>query len=189
MKTIHLDDDVFTEIDKLATGIFSHSDVIRKLLKMTPSERVESVNSLKTSSGSVSKGGIVSLMQSPEYQLLRSGIDKYLTVLSWLHRNRRNEFDKVLEYRRGNRIYFAKSQRAVEQGGGGNIHAKQIPGSDYWVLATLDHKSKREILHDVLHLLGFQPAEINVVVGTIPDSGRHRSSLLDGFSLNVPSNS
>jgi negative regulator of replication initiation len=112
-----------------------------------------------------------------------SAINKYLTVLGWVNKNRPTEFLKILDFRRGDRLYFGKSQRQVEDSGEG-IDAKQIPGSDIWAMSTLDNRTKRNLLADLLSLFGFHAGEINVVVDSIPDSGRHRgqgrlSSYLD----------
>src|SRR5689334_3301044 len=92
--TIGIDDNLFTEIDKRTTPDFDHSDVIQKLLKraLTSARPNEAPKAIQTSVPiSSEKVGIVSLVQTPEYRVL-NGIDKYLAVLSWLHKNRPKEF-------------------------------------------------------------------------------------------------
>jgi negative regulator of replication initiation len=182
---INIDDALFLEIEKRTTPDFDHNDVIQKLLKkaLLPSQPTNP--SKPKSDPSVipsAKNSIVSFVESPEYKVL-SGINKYLAVLGWLHKYRANDFEKVESYRRGNRVYFGKSQRQVEESGE-NIAAKQIPGSSVWTLATLDNRAKRGLLADVLQLCNFQSGEINIVIDTIPDSGRHRrENIFKGFSL------
>jgi negative regulator of replication initiation len=180
---ISIDDALFTEIDKRTTPDFDHNDVIQKLLKkaLLPSQpAIPPSPTLESSASPPVKNSIVSLVQSPEYTVL-SGINKYLTVLGWLHKHRQTEFAKVESFRKGNRVYFGHSQRMVEESGEG-ISAKQIPGSAIWTLATLDNRAKRAMLTDVLQLCNVQLGEINIVVETIPDSGRHRSEkLFSGF--------
>lgn len=183
MKTLNIsiDDDLFMEIDKRTTPDFDHNDVVQKLLKKALMSLHPSVPSQPKPSSPptpFAKDSIISFIQTPEYRVL-SGIEKYLAVLGWLNKNRPNELQKVQDYRRGNRTYFGKSQRQVEDSGAG-INAKQIPGSTIWTLATLDNRAKRGLLADVLHLCGVQSGEINIVVGSIPDSGRHRSEGLFG---------
>jgi negative regulator of replication initiation len=173
---ISFDDELFMEIDKRTTPDFDHSDVIQKLLKKAlllqqstipcqPQQAPPRVPS--------SKDSLTSFVENPEYRVL-SGINKYLTVLGWLNKNKPNEFVRIENYQRGNRVYFGKNQRQVEDSGE-NIAAKQIPGSNTWALSTLDNRTKRDLLTDVLHLCNYQPSEINVVIDTISDSGRHRS--------------
>jgi negative regulator of replication initiation len=174
--TISIDDDLFIEIEKRTTPDFDHGDVVVKLLRRAlTSSTPASQPRPNPATIPVLKNSIVSFVQTPEYRVL-SGIDKYLAVLGWVNKNRPNGFvERIENYRRGNRIYFGKTQRQVVDSGEG-IDAKQIPGSSVWALATLDNRAKRTLLADVLHLFNFQPGEINVVVDSIPDSGRHRSS-------------
>jgi negative regulator of replication initiation len=173
MKTINLENDVFAELDKLTTEFFSHNDVIRKLLLARNGEANLSVP-VATPFQIPEKGSVVGFVQSANYRMLTSGINKYLAVLSWLYKTHTNDFHKVENYRRGNRVYFGRSQKAIEEGGNGAIQAKQIPHSPIWTLATLDNRTKRVILTDLLPLFGFKSHEINEVVSTISDSGRHR---------------
>ncbi len=80
----------------------------------------------------------------------------------------------ALAFRRGTRRYFAKSEREILQSGEG-ITAKPIPQSPFWVLTTLDNKSKRIVLEDMLRALGYSRSDINLVVAELPDSGIRRS--------------
>jgi negative regulator of replication initiation len=183
---ITIDDALFTEIEKRTTPDFDHNDVIQKLLKkalLQSQPMVPSKPKLNSPAIPSAKDSIVSFVQSPEYTVL-SGINKYLAVLAWLHKYKPNDFEKVESYRRGNRVYFGKSQRQVEESGEG-IAAKQIPGSSIWTLATLDNRAKRGLLADVLQLCSIQSGDINIVVDSIPDSSRHRrENIFNGFSLN-----
>lgn len=182
--TITIDDALFTEIEKRTTQDFDHNDVIQKLLKraLLPSQPTVPSKPKSNLPALPAKDSIVSFVQSPEYTVL-SGINKYLAVLGWLHKYKPTDFEKVESYRRGNRVYFGTSQRQVEDSGEG-IAAKQIPGSNIWTLATLDNRAKRGLLADVLKLCNIQSGEINIVIDTIPDSGRHRrGNGFNGFSL------
>jgi negative regulator of replication initiation len=182
---ITIEDALFMEIEKKTTPDFDHNDVIQKLLKkalLTSQPAVPSKTKSNPSAIPSAKDSIVTFVQSPEYTVL-SGINKYLAVLGWLHKYKSDDFEKVESYRRGNRVYFGKSQRQVEESGEG-IAAKQIPGSSIWTLATLDNRAKRGLLADVLQLCNIQSGEINIVIDTIPDSGRHRrENIFKGFSL------
>ena len=184
--TIAFDDELFAEIDKRTTSDFDHSDVVQKLLKkaLASSQQV-STSEAKRPPPLVlpTRNSVASFVQTSEYKVL-SGINKYLAVLGWLHKNKPDEFGKIESYRRGNRVYFGKSQRQVEESGDG-VSAKQIPGSNVWALATLDNRAKRGLLADVLQLLNLEPGEINIVIDSIPDSGRHRrDNIFDTFNSN-----
>jgi negative regulator of replication initiation len=166
MKSISLEEDVYAELEKLRSPIFSHNDVIRKLL--TACSSPSSVSVVKTSG----ENALVAFVKSGDFQQFNTGIKRYLSILGWLYSHYATDFKKVEDYRRGNRVYFARSQKAVEEGGNGDIRAKLIPNSPLWTLATLDNRSKRVVLSDLLRLFNFKPAEINEIVATIPDSDR-----------------
>jgi negative regulator of replication initiation len=187
-KTIPVDADIFTELEKLRGDLWSHSDVIRKLLSFHQSGKqetnappVDHFNE-QTPSRSEVNGGLVEFVRSAQYQLSYKAVDKYLAILGWLYKNRSRDFSKVETYRRGNRVYFGATQRKVEEGGGGNIHAKQIPGSGVWALVTLDNRTKRTILTDLLRAFGFQSSDIQSIVSTLPDSGIHRGGTPGSFN-------
>jgi len=167
--TISIGEDLFVEIDRRTTVDFDHNDVIEKLLKraLLPSLPNRNPRPITPAANS-----ITSFVRTPEYSVL-SGIGKYLAVLGWIYKNKPNEFRKIENFQRGNRVYFGQSQQQVEDSGK-SIAAKQIPGSTVWALATLDNRAKRDLLADVLRLCDFQPGEIGTVVSAISDSGRHR---------------
>jgi negative regulator of replication initiation len=172
---IHIDDELLAEIEKRTTPDFDHNDVIQKLLKKALASPLPT-NAPKTNSEPTptvsSKNSILTFIQSPEFKIA-SGINKYLAVLAWVNKNRPKEFQKIEDYRKGNRIYFGRTQRQVEDSGKG-INATEIPGSNVWALTTLDNRAKRSLLEDLLHIFNFPPGEINAVINSLPDSGRHR---------------
>jgi negative regulator of replication initiation len=167
MKTINLEDTVFADLDKLTSPLFSHSDVIRKLLLSRGGDVQPTVQVRASENGS-----LAAYVQSADYRMLNSGISKYLAVLGWLVKSHPKEFQKVLTYKRGTRVYFAGSEKEIMDGGNGALTARKIPNSSVWTLATIDNPTKRKILSAILRVFGYKSDEINSVVSTIADSGR-----------------
>jgi negative regulator of replication initiation len=166
MKTIQIDDVLFAEIDnRTGLGTFTHSEVIRKLLHLNSSLAKESSkNEYACNLDQPPVRSIVPLLQSPEYRAKWKGIDKYLGVLSFLYESYPTDFERVIEeFTRGNRVYFGKSRDVVERGGNGAIHAKRIPKCPFWALATLDNKSKSDILTQILIRLNFQRPDTDLI--------------------------
>jgi negative modulator of initiation of replication len=74
----------------------------------------------------------------------------YPSILGWLHLTHPKQFaDAALKFQRGSRVYFADSEKGILESGDG-VTAKQIPQSPYWTLTTLDNKSKRLVLEDIV---------------------------------------
>ena len=114
-------------------------------------------------------------LRSDRFRRHHQAIDKFLAILGWLDHAQPKQFSEVaLAFRRGSRRYFAKSEREILQSGDG-ITAKPIPQSPFWVLTTLDNKSKRIVVEDVLRVLGYSRGDTNLTLAELPDSGIRRS--------------
>jgi negative modulator of initiation of replication len=119
---------------------------------------------------------LVGFIRSDPFQRHHQAVNKFLLLLGWLYLNHPKEFaDAALGFRRGNRRYFAKSQKEIEQSGNG-IAAKAIPQSPFWVLTTLDNKSKRIIIEDLLQILKYSRGDINLTLAELRDSEIRRGS-------------
>ncbi len=104
-------------------------------------------------------------------------------MLGWLHSANPKKFAEATQkFHRGSRAYFAKSEKEILESGDG-VSAKPIPQSPFWALATLDNKSKRLVMEDMLQALGYSRGDINLTLAELPDSGirRSRAKLFDKF--------
>lgn len=169
MNTIEIDDQVFAELSRRATGFHvTPNDVIRRILELP------SLSSPPPPASPVAPT-LFEFIKSERFQRHQQAVDRYLVILGWLHAADPKQFANVaLGFRRGNRAYFANSEHEVLQSGEG-ITAKPIPQSPFWALTTLDNKSKRIVLEDVLRALGYSSSDINLVLAELPDSGIRRS--------------
>lgn len=176
MNSIEIDDHVFAELARRATGFnVKPNDVLRRILGLSepPPEQFAAPQPPPTPSPIAST--ITEFLRSDRFQRHHQAVDRYLVILGWLHSAHPKHFaDAALKFHRGNRVYFAKSDKEILQGGE-NVTARQIPQSPFWTLATLDNKSKRSVLEDVLKALGYSHSDINLVLAALPDSGIRRS--------------
>ena len=189
MNSIQIDDQVLAELEKRATGFHvTPNDVLRRVLNLTATAVAQSTRAVARLPQPVANGAvdssIIEFIRSDRFQRHRQAIDRFLTILAWLHVAHPKQFtDAALSFRRGKRLYFAKSQQEIERSGDG-ITAKPISQSPFWVLTTLDNKSKRIVVEDVLHALGYSRGDINLVVAELPDSDiRRRHGTVGRLSL------
>lgn len=173
-----LEDDVVAGLKGRAMGFnLTPNDVLRQILALPVCVARPTVKHAVPSQPPVSVTKAFTLpefIKSERFQRHRQAIDRFLAILSWLHSTHPKQFaDVVLGFRRGKRLYFGRSKQEVEQSGDG-ITAKAIPQSPFWVLATLDNKSKRVVLEDVLHALNYSRVDINTAVVELPDSDIRR---------------
>ena len=179
MHSIEIDESVFSELSNRATGFHvTPNDVLRRLLKIgaTPEpSRSEPAPSAQSQPTVAIPSTLPEYIRSDRFRHLHQAVDKFLALLGWLHHARPKQFAEVAQaFRRGSRRYFGKSEREILQSGDG-ITARPIPESPFWALTTLDNKSKRLVLEDVLRALGYPRGDINLALAELPDSGIRRS--------------
>lgn len=177
MKSIQIDDHVFAELARHATGFnVTPNDVLRRILNLT-TPALPSVMKLadNPSSSAQIPQALTEFVKSEQFQRHQQTVDRFLVILGWLHTAHPKEFvAAALGFRRGKRLYFAKSEKEILESGEG-VTAKPIPQSPFWALTTLDNKSKRLVIEDILRTLGYSPGDINLVLAELPDSGIRRS--------------
>jgi negative regulator of replication initiation len=177
MHSIQIDDQVFAELARRVTGFnVTPNDVLRRILDIpTASSPQPLAKSVEPLPGVPAPQTITEFIRSERFQRHHQTIDRFLVVLGWLHATHPKQFaDAALGFQRGKRLYFAKSEKDILDNGE-NVTAKPIPQSPFWALTTLDNKSKRLVLEDILRALSYARGDINIVLAELPDSGIRRS--------------
>jgi negative regulator of replication initiation len=92
-----------------------------------------------------------SFLDSGRFPRHANAVRKYLSILQWVIESFPHGRALLLAYRRGkaSRRYFAKSESEIyEHASSPNPH--RIGGAGLWALTTMDTRSKREVLDDIL---------------------------------------
>ena len=181
MKSIEIDDQVFGELARRATVFHvTPNDVLRRILNLVGTGTPQAAIATSQPPASLPMDAtLVEFVRSDRFQRHNQAINRLLAILGWLSAAQPKRFaDAALSFKRGKRLYFAKCRQEIEQSGDGII-AKAIPQSPLWVLATLDNKSKRIIVEDILNALSYSREDINIILAELPDSDiRRRHSIL-----------
>ncbi len=177
MSSIQIDDQVFAELGRRAIGFnVTPNDVLRRILDIpTASASQILAKAVEPPPGVPAPHTLTEFIRSERFQRHHQTIDRFLVILGWLHSTHPKQFaDAALGFQRGKRLYFAKSEKDILDNGE-NVTAKPIPQSPFWALTTLDNKSKRLVLDDILRALSYSRGDINIVLAELPDSGIRRS--------------
>ena len=176
MRTIEVDDEVFSRLADQAVGFHVvPNDVLRRILGLTGPTQKLAVSSTKTDSES----SLAAFIGSVKFQQITQAVDRFLVLLAWAYMAKPDEFARVVsEFQRGQRRYFGRSQEEIENSGEG-IKAKQIPNSPFWVLTTLDNRTKRSVLEDVLRRVGYSAGETNLAKAQLPDTDMRRRGAIE----------
>lgn len=180
MHSIQIDDQVFTELAQRVTGFnVTPNDVLRRVLNLpallsaaSSAKPVDAAHSLPAAPIHLP---LTEFIKTERFLRNRQTVDRFLSILGWLHTAHSKQFtDVALNFQRGKRSYFARSEKEILDNGE-NVAAKSIPQSPLWVLTTLDNKSKRLVLEDLLRAFNYSRSDINLVLAELPDSGIRRS--------------
>lgn len=180
MHSIQIDDQVFAELSHRATGFnVTPNDVLRRILSIptasSPQSPAKLVDLPQSPPRVPAPQSLTEFIKSERFQRHHQTIDRFLIMLGWLHATHPKQFaDAVLGFQRGKRLYFAKSEKDILENGE-NVTAKPIPQSPFWALTTLDNKSKRLVIEDILLALSYSRGDINLALAELPDSGIRRS--------------
>lgn len=158
MKSINLEDDLYHFImDRVASTGKSPSSVLRMELGLTKPSRIdpESSDSLEPVEGDAASQQLSDFLESPRFRMHRMAVKKYLAILSFVYQQKPETFERVPESVTGrSRKYFGTSKQELIALGS-SVNPQPIPESPYWAVTNNDTPKKRQVLEDVLKLLGY----------------------------------
>ena len=174
MKTIEVDDGLYEYLRRNTVRIGeTASDILRRLLHLTgPGENGgEASRRVRRGSKNHDTGGGVDqiptelskCLNSPGFLAQPDVIGKFLFILGYLHTRDPDKFKDVLEISGRKRKYFALTSAELEQSGK-SVNPQRIPESQYWVVTNNDTSKKRRILADVLRVLGYAGADVELAL-------------------------
>ncbi|KKO46604.1 N-carbamyl-L-amino acid amidohydrolase [Arsukibacterium ikkense] len=167
MKTIEIEDDLYHYIAAQTRQIGeSASDILRRLLLgeqhlvqtsvvSSGQEPAQPANSPDTERPQASGPGTVfDLVSRQDLQAESSVVGRFLYLLSVLARVHKKQFNKVLEIKGRNRLYFATSAEALSEAGS-STNPKQIPNTGFWVITNSNTTRKKMMLTETATKLGY----------------------------------
>ncbi|MCL4111117.1 UNVERIFIED_CONTAM: hypothetical protein GTU68_033424 [Idotea baltica] len=169
MKTIEVDEDLYRYIAGQTERIGeSASDILRRLLQVdrpgmvpfkesevgfTP-EKFDGVKEMR------------SLLISDEFASLKKAIDRFMLVLSTLHKIDAESFSEATQVKGRKRVYFADNE-ATLLANGNTTKPKAIPQSPFWVITNNNTSRKRQMVEQLMSRMNFQAELIEKVTGSI----------------------
>ena len=176
MKKIEIDDELYQYIASNTQSIGeSASDILRRLLKLSPSELalnngvveekqeyVEQVKEQSVIKLTTKTANVFNILNKEELAMQKGVVGRFLFILSALHRTHKDSFDSVLDIKGRDRIYFAKSKEALLESGS-SMNPKNIVDSEYWVMTNSNTTRKKMMLHEVALGLGYKEADAETI--------------------------
>ena len=179
MKTIEVDEDLYRFIAGQTERIGeSASDILRRLLQVDRPGMVPFEESVEPKGIVVSKevgftpekfDGVKemrSLLISDEFASLKKAIDRFMLVLSTLHKIDAESFSEATQVKGRKRVYFADNE-ATLLANGNTTKPKAIPQSPFWVITNNNTSRKRQMVEQLMSRMNFQAELIEKVTGSI----------------------
>ncbi len=111
-------------------------------------------------------GTVAAFLNSPTYLVRGSAVEKFLSILSWLYSENREKFEKVLLLSGRKRRYFAKTSDELDASGN-SVMPKRVPNSPFWVITNSPTQLKKQMVEDVMRILGYDASNRRMVVDTV----------------------
>ena len=192
MKSIQIEDDLYHFIASQTQDIGeSASEILRRLvmpeslLNKEQDTIVDEAADVYATDNDVSgaqgkeqacqTSAVFSELEGQQLQAIPKMVERWLLVLSIIHKHNTQKFSKVLGMSGRNRTYFATDKDTL-LATGSSTNPKNVPGSDYWVITNNNTVKKINMLKEVAEQVGFNVSEVEQLINTfapehIPSSG------------------
>ncbi len=169
MKTIEVDEDLYRYIASQTLHIGeSASDILRRLLNVdgelataAPAAEPKGIVVSKDAAFDTKIDGVKvmrSLLISDEFAGLKNAIDRFMLILSTLHRIDSASFSEATMFKGRKRVYFADNEQTL-LASGQTTKPKAIPNTPFWVITNNNTSRKQQMVEQVMVRMGF-PSDI-----------------------------
>jgi hypothetical protein len=160
MKTVELRDETYAALERLAS---SKGLTLDQLL----------IAMLRESHPLLDGDNLLLFLASAEFRALVDPSERYLALLAWCATNHANDFADFISHQESGHRYLMLSPDEVHEVRAHN-HARQIDGTQYWAVMTIDPKSKRRFVRRLLEFIGSRDE-------TVTEAGRALGLIADNF--------
>jgi negative regulator of replication initiation len=140
MKTLELSDETHAALQGLAAR-----------RNLTVDQLLASL--LQEARSPLDAGDLRSFLAGPFFLSLADSTERYLALLAWCATNHAADFADFISHQESGHRYLMLSREEVQEIRAHN-HSRQIDGTQYWAVMTIDPKSKRRFVRRLLEFIG-----------------------------------
>ncbi|MFT6284343.1 MAG: negative modulator of initiation of replication [Arenicella sp.] len=183
MKSIQIEDDLYHFIASQTQDIGeSASDILRRLvmpesllstMQVSRADETkpiyaidDNVTDVQSAEQICQASAVLSELEGQQLHAIPKMVEKWLLVLSIIHKYHTQQFSKVLGMSGRNRTYFATDKDTL-LATGSSTNPKNVPGSEYWVITNNNTLKKINMLKEVAEQVGFNLSEIEQLIATL----------------------
>jgi len=140
MKKLELSDEVYAALERLAAARqLSPAGLVSALVN--PAQPVLAADHL------------LFFLAREEFTRLADPVERYLALLAWAARNYAADFADFISHQDSGRRYLAWNRDDINEARARN-HARQIDGTQYWAVMTIDDASRLRFVSRLLEFIG-----------------------------------
>jgi len=140
MKTVELSDETYAALQSLAVAKNLTLDQLLAALAQEGNPSIERDN-------------LLLFLVGAEFRALVDPTERYLALLAWCAMNHASDFADFISHQESGHRYLMLSREEVLEVRAHN-HARQIDGTQFWAVMTIDPKSKRRFVRRLLEFIG-----------------------------------
>jgi len=180
MKSIQIEEDLYHFIASQTQDIGeSASDILRRLVMpesllnagqnnnideaRSTYSKESNENTVQSSSTACQAAAVFTELEGQQLQAIPKVVERWLLVLSIIHKHNSQQFAKVLGMSGRNRTYFATDKDTL-LATGSSTNPKNVPGSNYWVITNNNTLKKINMLKNVAEQVGFTGSEVEQLI-------------------------
>lgn len=159
MKTIELSDETYAALHRLAA---ERNLTVDELLAALVCEANAFLNG----------DSLLLFLGGPEFRALTDPTERYLALLGWCATHHASDFADFIAHQESGHRYLMLTPDEILEVRAHN-HARQIDGTQFWAVMTIDAKSQRRFVRRLLEFIGCHDqtvAEACRVLGLHADS-------------------
>lgn len=157
MHHVELSDETYAALQRLAAA-----------RSLTPEALVAAL--IQDGRPSLERDSLLSLLVDSEFRSLIDPAERYLAVLAWCARSHARDFADFISHQESGHRYLMLSPDEIQEVRERN-HARQIDGTQFWAVMTIDPVSMRRFVRRLLEFVGGRDetvSEISRALGLSP---------------------
>lgn len=117
------------------------------------------------------------LLDSEPFRGLADATERYLALLAWCATNHASDFRDFIAHQESGHRYLVLSHDEVQQVRARN-HARQIDGTPFWAVMTVDTPARRRFVRRLLEFIGCRDEMVSEACGALGPGARPTQNLL-----------
>ncbi len=140
MKKLELSDEAYAALQRLAAA-----------KNLSPAELVATL--VDATRPPLAGDHLLFYLAGAEFTQRTDPVDRYLALLAWCACNYASDFADFISHQESGRRYLAFSRDEINEVRSHN-HARQIDGTQFWAVMTIDDATRRRFVRRLLEFIG-----------------------------------